>query len=74
MVIPLLGVKTRCADKSAAEHYNIHTYMATDFQCKQRVFKYSRETVMFAYLGECKRKWYAQFSIKQRIADHACVK
>ena len=28
MVIPLLGVKTRCADKSAAEHYNIHTIHA----------------------------------------------
>ena len=27
MVIPLLGVKTRCADKSTAEHY-IHTYIA----------------------------------------------
>ena len=25
MVMPLLGVKTRCADKSAAEHYE-HTY------------------------------------------------
>ena len=25
MVIPLLWVKTRCADKLAAEHYNIHT-------------------------------------------------
>ena len=25
MVIPLLGVKTRCADKSTAEHYE-HTY------------------------------------------------
>ena len=27
MGIPLLGVKTRCADKSTAEHYE-HTYMA----------------------------------------------
>ena len=26
MVIHLLGVKTRCADKSAAEHYE-HTYI-----------------------------------------------
>ena len=26
MVIPLLGVKTRCADKSTAEHYE-HTYI-----------------------------------------------
>ena len=28
MVIPLLGVKTRCADKSTAEHYEhtIHTW------------------------------------------------
>ena len=25
MVIPLLGVKTRCADKSTAEHFE-HTY------------------------------------------------
>ena len=31
MVIPLLGVKTRCADKSAAEHYNIHTYILQNF-------------------------------------------
>ena len=28
MVIPLLGVKTRCADKSTAEHYE-HTYIHT---------------------------------------------
>ena len=27
VVIPLLGVKTRCADKSTAEHYEIHTYI-----------------------------------------------
>ena len=27
VVIPLLGVKTRCAKKSTAEHYEIHTYM-----------------------------------------------
>ena len=26
MVIPLLGVKTRCTDKSTAEHYE-HTYI-----------------------------------------------
>ena len=28
VVIPLLGVKTRCAEKSSAEHFEIHTYMA----------------------------------------------
>ena len=28
MVIPLLGVKTRCVDKSTAEHYE-HTYIHT---------------------------------------------
>ena len=26
VVIPLLGVKTRCAEKSMAEHYEIHAY------------------------------------------------
>ena len=29
VVIPLLGVKTRCAEKSTAEHYEIHTYMVS---------------------------------------------
>ena len=28
MVMPLLGVKTRCADKPTAEHYE-HTYIHT---------------------------------------------
>ena len=28
VVIPLLGVKTRCAEKSTAEHYEIHTHIA----------------------------------------------
>ena len=32
MVIPLLGVKTRCADKSTAEHY-IHTYIWLEITC-----------------------------------------
>ena len=27
VVIPLLGVKTRCAEKSTAEHYEIDTYI-----------------------------------------------
>ena len=31
-------------------------------------------TIMLAYHGECTRKWYARFSIEQRIADHACIK
>ena len=43
MVIPLLGVKTRCADKSTAEHYE-HTYIQwppeNNFEvefCKQKL-------------------------------------
>ena len=41
MVIPLLGVKTRCADKSTAEHYEQHTYIHTlaksaQFWCWQK--------------------------------------
>ena len=31
MVIPLLGVKTRCANKSTAEHYELHTYILSHF-------------------------------------------
>ena len=41
MVIPLLGVKTRCADKSTAEHYE-HTYIqwlpnVADNVCKKSI-------------------------------------
>ena len=34
MVIPLLGVKTRCADKSTAEHYE-HTYIQGNINARK---------------------------------------
>ena len=37
MVIPLLGVKTRCADKSTAEHYE-HTYIGWNLQLKMFIY------------------------------------
>ena len=53
MVIPLLGVKTRCADKSTAEHYE-HTYIHTTLyevtvQQNDQTFgsKYGRKNAKF---------------------------
>ena len=39
MVIPLLGVKTRCADKSTAEHYE-HTYIWHAMNKMTNAFRY----------------------------------
>ena len=43
-VIPLLGVKTRCAEKSMAEHYKIHTYICPAYcNVKTQINKTHRE-------------------------------
>ena len=51
MVIPLLGVKTRCADKSTAEHYE-HTYILGLLEELEKVQNRAARFVMGNYVFE----------------------
>ena len=50
MVIPLLGVKTRCADKSTAEHYE-HTYIHTYIHMAPTGQKYRHKTMRTTFFA-----------------------